>query len=129
MIDHVSDAVPWIAKAKEGIYQFVMFGMTAPQVVETKVVVTAIVIGVGSSFAASYVNAERNAVRLEATIQRLDQANREQADFRTEMRSIVSNRSAFEQLMTERVAILEATMRATHPQLGMGMGMNGNGKK
>jgi hypothetical protein len=129
MIDHASDAIPWIAKAKEGIYQFVMFGMTAPQVVETKVVVTAIVIGVGSSFAASYVNAERNAVRLDATISQIERNGREQEAFRNEMRGVITQRVVFEQIMAERVAILEATMRATHPQLGMGMGMNGNGKK
>ena len=124
MIEQAAD-MTLLTKFKDAIYSFALFGMTTHQVIETKVVITAIIIGVGSSFAASYVNAERNAVKLEATIQRLDQSNKEQSDFRTEMRAIVANRSAFEQLMTERVAILEATMRATHPQNGM----NGNGSR
>lgn len=123
MMEHADPSL--IGKAKDALYSFAMFGMTTHQVIETKVVITAIIIGVGSAYAASYVNAERNAVKLEATIQRLDQSNKEQSDFRTEMRTIVANRSAFEQLMTERVAILEATMRATHPQSGMTV----NGRK
>jgi hypothetical protein len=128
MIEHASDTVPWIAKFKEGIYQFALFGMTAPQVVETKVVVTAIIIGVGSSIAASYVNAERNAVRLEATISRIDSSNKEQSEFRAEMRGVITQRAVFEQVIAERVAVLEATMRATHPQLNNGL-LNGSGKK
>jgi hypothetical protein len=122
MIDHIADPI-WLAKIKDGIYQFAMFGMTTPQVVETKVVITAIVIGVGSAYAASYVNAERNAVKLDATISRLDSSNKDQAEFRAEMRGVITQRAVFEQVMAERVAVLEATMRATHPQL------NGNGRK
>lgn len=123
MIENADPTV--LAKAKEALYQFAMFGMTTPQLVDTKVVVTAIIIGVASAYTASYVNAERNAVKLDGTIQRLDQSNREQAEFRAEIRSVLSQRNGEYQAILERQARVEAVMQALHPQAGMG----GNGRK
>jgi phenylpropionate dioxygenase-like ring-hydroxylating dioxygenase large terminal subunit len=114
-----------LGKAKDAAYHFALFGMTTPQLVDTKVVVTAIVIGVASAYTASYVNAERNAVRLDATISRLDQSNREQAEFRAEIRAVLAARNGEYQAILERQARVEAIMQALHPQGGMG----GNGRK
>jgi fructose-bisphosphate aldolase class 1 len=126
-IDHAAD-FSLLAKAKDSLYQFAMFGMTTPQLVDTKVVVTAIIIGVASAYTASYVNAERNAVKLDGTIQRLDQSNREQAEFRAEIRAVMNQRNGEYQAILERQARVEAVMQALHPQSGMG-GMSGNGRK
>ena len=121
MID--GDHIPMIEKAKDAIYQFAMFGMTTSQLVDTKVVVTAIIIGVASAYTASYVNAERNAVKLDSTIARLDQSNREQAEFRAEIRLVLNQRNGEYQAILERQARVEAVMQALHPQSGM------NGRK
>lgn len=125
MIEHLSEHLPWLAKAnynaREWIYQLVMVSMTTPQIVDTKVVVTAIIIGVGSAYTASYVNAERNAVKLDATILRLEQANREQAEFRQEIRSALNGIPALE----SRVVRVEERQQFYHNGMA---GMNGNGK-
>lgn len=123
-LDNAAD-LSLLAKFKDGLYQFALFGMTTPQLLDTKVVITAIIIGVASAYTASYVNAERNAVRLDATIVRLDQSNREQAEFRAEIRAVLNQRNGEYQAILERQARVEAVMHALHPQAGM----SGNGRK
>jgi len=124
MIDNTIEHFPTLSKMaanmKEGIYQFAMFGMTTPQIVDTKVVVTAIIIGVLSAYTASYVNGERNAAKLDATIQRLDQSNREQAEFRAEVRGLMRDRSVESASFGDRISRLEATLFALHPQTANG---------
>ena len=115
-VEHFPTLSKMVANMKEGIYQFAMFGMTTPQIVDTKVVVTAIVIGVLSAYTASYVNGEKNAAKLDATIQRLDQSNREQAEFRAEVRMIMRDRTVENASFSDRLSRLEATLVALHPQ-------------
>ena len=124
MIDNTIEHFPTLSKMaanmKEGIYQFAMFGMTTPQIVDTKVVVTAIIIGVLSAYTASYVNGEKNAAKLDATIQRLDQSNREQAEFRAEVRMIMRDRTMENASLGDRLSRVEATLIALHPQTSNG---------
>lgn len=131
MIEQLPEHMPWLAKLnyniRESIYQFALFGMTSPQIVDTKVVMTAIIIGVGSAYAASYANAERNAVKLDATIQRLEAANREQAEFRQEIRATLTAVNSDRAEIGARLSRVEGTMVALHPQIGMSGNGNGNG--
>ena len=124
MIDNTIEHFPTFSKIaanmREGIYQFAMFGATGTQIVDTKVVVTAIIIGVLSAYTASYVNGEKNAAKLDATIQRLDQSNREQAEFRAEVRMIMRDRTMENASLGDRLSRVEATLIALHPQTSNG---------
>lgn len=129
MLEVLPDHFPSLAKMKsaagEQLYQFAMFGMTTPQLIDMKVIVGAIVVGVGSALAVGYVNGERNAVKLDVAIQRIEQSNREQAEFRTETRALMAQRSMEYLSIAERQARVEAILGALHPQAGMGGGNGG----
>lgn len=125
MIEYVTEHMPWLTKlnnsVRESIYQFVMFGMTAPQILNTQTVTTAVVVGVLSAFGGSYLTAERTAVELK-------QYAREQGEFRTEMRTYMRDQAAELRVIYDRQARTEASIAAIHGQNGM-PGQNGNGRK
>lgn len=70
MIEHAIDHFPWLAKlnanARESIYQFVMFGMTAPKLINTQTVMTAIAVGVISAAAGAFLTVQNTASRVDA---------------------------------------------------------------
>ena len=107
MIEHLSEHLPWLAKAnanaREWIYQLVMVGMTAPQVLNTQSIATALVVGVLSAFGGAYLTAERTAVELK-------QYAREQSEFRIEMRTYMRDREADLRGIYDRQAKTEATL-------------------
>lgn len=106
-----------------------MFGVTERTVIDMKAVFGAIVIGVLSALAVGYVNGERMAVKLEATIQRLDQSNREMAEFRSQFQSGMAQRSAEYQAVIVRQAEIDATVRMLHRGNEGMSGMNGGNRK
>ena len=69
MIDHALDGLPWLAKLnanmRENIYQFVMFGMTSPKLINTQTIVTAIVVGVLSAAGSAYLSVQNTATKVE----------------------------------------------------------------
>jgi hypothetical protein len=69
MIDHALDGLPWLAKLnanmRENIYQFVMFGMTTPKLINTQTIVTAIVVGVLSAAGSAYLSVQNTATKVE----------------------------------------------------------------
>lgn len=125
MIDQMMEHMPWLAKLnyniRESIYQFVMFGMTAPQVLNTQSIATALVVGVLSAFGGAYLTAERTAVELK-------QYAREQGEFRTEMRTYMRDQAAELRVIYDRQARTEASIAAIHGQNGTPV-QNGNGRK
>jgi len=123
MIEHLSEHLPWLAKAnanaREWIYQLVMVGMTAPQVLNTQSIATALVVGVLSAFGGAYLTAERTAVELK-------QYAREQSEFRIEMRTYMRDREADLRGIYDRQAKTEATLASIQTN-GMS-GQNGGRK-
>lgn len=123
MIEHLSEHLPWLAKAnanaREWIYQLVMVGMTAPQVLNTQSIATALVVGVLSAFGGAYLTAERTAVELK-------QYAREQSEFRIEMRTYMRDREADLRGIYDRQAKTEATLASIQAN-GM-PGQNGGRK-
>ena len=69
MIDHVIEQMPWLAKlnanARESIYQFVMFGMTSPKLLNTQTIMTALVVGVLSAAGGAYLTVQNTATKVE----------------------------------------------------------------
>lgn len=125
MIDQMMEHMPWLTKlnnsAREWVYQLVMFGMTAPQVLNTQTIGTAVVVGILSAFGGAYLTAERTAVELK-------QYAREQGEFRAEMRTYMRDQAAELRVIYDRQARTEASISAIHGQNGM-PGQNGNGRK
>ena len=123
MIEHLSEHLPWLAKAnasaREWIYQLVMVGMTAPQVLNTQSIATALVVGGLSAFGGAYLTAERTAVELK-------QYAREQSEFRIEMRTYMRDREADLRGIYDRQAKTEATLASIQAN-GM-PGQNGGRK-
>lgn len=123
MIEHLSEHLHWLAKAnanaREWIYQLVMVGMTAPQVLNTQSIATALVVGVLSAFGGAYLTAERTAVELK-------QYAREQSEFRIEMRTYMRDREADLRGIYDRQAKTEATLASIQAN-GM-PGQNGGRK-
>lgn len=127
MIEYGADHLPWLTKlfagAKESICSFAMFGMTIQQKDYLGGVITAIIVGIASALAVSYVNAEKNAVKLDNFILY-------QNTIMAEIKSDLRIRNTDMQALSERQARLEATVAAAHGGNGNGMGGgNGNGKK
>lgn len=125
MIEQLSEHMPWLAKAnanaREWIYQLVMVGMTAPQVLNTQSIATALVVGVLSAFGGAYLTAERTAVELK-------QYAREQSEFRIEMRTYMRDREADLRVIYDRQAKTEATL-ASILQANTGMSGQNGGRK
>lgn len=125
MIDQMMEHMPWLTKlnnsAREWVYQLVMFGMTAPQVLNTQTIGTAVLVGILSAFGGAYLTAERTAVELK-------QYAREQGEFRTEMRTYMRDQAAELRVIYDRQARTEASIAAIHGQNGTPV-QNGNGRK
>ncbi len=80
MIDHALDGLPWLAKLnanmRESIYQFVMFGMTAPKLVNTQTIMTALVVGVLSAAGGAYLTVQNTATKVEVFASQLARIER-----------------------------------------------------
>ncbi len=125
MIDHAAD-LGIVAKLKESMNHMGLLGMVAQSnFIEPKVIITSLTIGVLSAFAASYTIADRTATKLEL-------AQREQAEFRAEMREYMRTRNSEILSLYERMARMETTINARTYEIQRGMdamgmsGMQGN---
>lgn len=125
MIDHAAD-LGIVAKLKESMNHMGLLGMVAQSnFIEPKVIITSLTIGVLSAFAASYTIADRTATKLEL-------AQREQSEFRAEMREYMRTRNSEILSLYERMARMETTINERTYELQRGMdamgmsGMQGN---
>ena len=104
-----------LAKLKDAIYSFTLFGMTQQVQIDMKMIISSIVVGVLAAFGSSYVAADRTSTKLE-------QYAREQAEFRQEMRSYMRDRNAEVLAIYERQARVEAKIEAQQGLSGMNNG-------
>lgn len=119
MIDHAAD-LGIVAKLKESMNHMGLLGMVAQSnFIEPKVIITSLTIGVLSAFAASYTIADRTATKLEL-------AQREQSEFRAEMREYMRTRNSEILSLYERMARMETTINARTYEIQRGMDAIGN---
>ena len=126
MIDQATD-IGIIAKLKESIGSMSLLGvMASNNFIDTKVIVTSLTVGVLSAFAASYTIADRTATKLEL-------AQREQSEFRAEMREYMRSRNTEILSLYERMARMETAITSRTYELQHGMdsmtGMSGMGNR
>ena len=128
MFDHAIDGLPWLAKlnanARESIYQFVMFGMTAPKLVNTQSIVTALFVGTLSAGGGAYLTVQTVATKVEMIV--AQQARIEK------MIENSSEISRIHQLTDEtRLSRIEGALFGNNSQAGMvgPHGMNGGVRK
>ncbi len=90
--------------------------------IDTKGIVTAVIIGGLSAFTASYILSDRTAIKLEL-------AQKEQHEFRIEMREYMRNRNSEILTLHERMARLETSINARTYEIQRGVdamsGMSG----
>ena len=135
MIDHALEGLPWLAKLnanmRENIYQFVMFGMTAPKLVNTQTIMTAIAVGVLSAAGSAYLTVNKNSLEVESIAKQLARIEK--------MIETSSEISRIHQLTDEtRLSRIEGALFSNPPPAGVGdmsggmhgmSGMNKNGRK
>ena len=118
MIEHAAD-MGLIAKFKDSIYSFVLFGMTQQTVVDMKAIGTMIVVGALSAFGGSFLTARDNAFELK-------QYARAQEEFRVEMRQYMRESTIETRSLADRITRQEILSSSIH---GTQAGMNGGVKK
>jgi hypothetical protein len=130
MLDHAIDSLPWLSKLnanmRESIYQFVMFGMTAPKLVNTQSIVTALFVGTLSAGGGAYLTVQTVATKVEMIV--AQQARIEK------MIENSSEISRIHQLTDEtRLSRIEGALFGNNNQSGMSgpgpHGMNGGVRK
>jgi uncharacterized protein (UPF0332 family) len=125
MIDPLfaQDHFPWLAKlvgnAREVIYQFAMFGMTTQQVINSKAIMTAVVIGVLSSLATTYANSATMANQISTLSKQFDawqqQYAKDQEYNRTRAEQMLREAVTDRQNISDRALALEIQMCSVHP--------------
>ncbi len=126
MIDQATD-IGIIAKLKEYIGSISLLGvMDSNNFIDTKVIITSLTVGVLSAFAASYTIADRTATKLEL-------AQKEQAEFRAELREYMRSRNTEILSLYERMARMETAITSRTYELQRDMdsmtGMSGMGNR
>ena len=116
MIEHAAD-MGLIAKLKDSIYSFALFGMTQQTMVDMKAIGTMVIVGALSAFGGSFLTARDNSFELK-------QYARAQEEFRVEMRQYMRELTVEVRSLSDRLTRQEIMLNATHPQNGMS-GMNG----
>lgn len=117
MIDHALDGLPWLAKLnanmRENIYQFVMFGMTAPRMINQQTVITAIVVGVLSAAVGAYMTVHKMTFEVDAVSKQLARIEK--------MIETSSEISRIHQLTDEtRLSRIEGALFSNPPPAGVG---------
>ena len=117
MIDHADPTL--FGKLKEGFASLVFFGMTQQHIMDTKSVVNSVIVGVLAALAVSYINAEKNAAKLDGFIA-------QQTAAMLELKADIRVHNADVRVLAIRQAELEATVRAMHQSVPHSMsGMSG----
>ena len=120
MIEHAAD-MGLIAKFKDSIYSFVLFGMTQQTMVDMKAIGTMIVVGSISAFGGSFLTARDNAFELK-------QYAKAQEEFRIEMRQYMREATIEVRSLSDRLTRQEIMLNATNPQVGLNGVSNGRSK-
>ena len=120
MIEHAAD-MGLIAKLKDSIYSFVLFGMTQQTMIDMKAIGTMVVVGSISAFGGAFLTARDNSFELK-------QYARAQEEFRVEMRQYMREATVEVRSLSDRLTRQEIMLNATYPQTGMNGMSNGKSK-